>query len=168
MSPMMYIWQTEGKTGGEELAWQGDRKTSDSIHTKTVSQETVARDMESHIYTIHSPTRQTQGCRSRRFENVPSWCWTRHPECPAETVHTHKQRRCLMRPNICKSTLSCRGPLVFIPLTLTTSSPSIILSFSRFSLRSSGRVLHLSSPSRPTEEERHTEKSFCSAALPLN
>lgn len=46
---------------------------------------------------------------------------------------------------------------LFTLLTLTTSSPSIILSFSRFPLRSSGRVLHLSSPSKPTTEERHTE-----------
>lgn len=46
---------------------------------------------------------------------------------------------------------------LFTLLTLTTSSPSIILSFSRFPLRSSGRVLHLSSPSKPTTEDRHTE-----------
>lgn len=55
--------------------------------------------------------------------------------------------------------------LVFTPLTLTTSSPSMILSFSRLSLRRSGLVLHLSSPRRPTAKDRHTENVFCLVAL---
>lgn len=54
---------------------------------------------------------------------------------------------------------------LFTLLTLTTSSPSIILSFSRFSLRSSGRVLHLSSPSKPTSEERRIPESRSSWTL---
>lgn len=43
-------------------------------------------------HTLHSPKRQTPGCRSRQFGSAPSWCWTRRPECPAGTAHAHTHR----------------------------------------------------------------------------
>lgn len=103
------------------------------------------------MHTLHSPKRQTPRCRSRQFGSAPSWCWTRHPECPAGTADTHTEPH----ETSSKTPFMLANSLVFTALTLTTSSPSIILSFSRFSFRSSGRVLHLSSPSRPTREDRH-------------
>lgn len=86
-------------------------KMSDSIHIQSVKKSAASVD-KAHTHgvtsirwvntqTLHPPMRQTRGCRSRRFGSVPSWCWTRHPECPAETTHTHThtyiQRRCPMR-----------------------------------------------------------------------
>lgn len=109
-----------------------------------------------HTHT-HSPRHQTRGCRSHQSESAPSWCWTKHPECPAETTHNKEKSSESLCAHFCKDTLVFKHTL-----TLTTSSPSMILSFSRFSLRSSGRVLHFRSPSRPTGEETHTLNIFCS------
>lgn len=67
---------------------------SDSIHAETACQE-ISYICWQGTHTVthtHSPKRQTRGCRSRQSESVPSWCWTRHPECPAETTHIHRDK----------------------------------------------------------------------------
>lgn len=109
--------------------------------------------IKSSPQSTHSPRHQTQGCCSHQSESVPSWCWTRRRVCPAETAW--QQSRGPVKTHTGQSVLLHKGKLVFTQLTLTTSSPSMIFSFSRFSFRSSGLVLHLRSPNRPTEGETH-------------
>ncbi len=71
------------------ICWQG-------THTHTVTHISFYW-VNTCRHSTHSPMHQTQGCRSRLSESVPSWCWTRHPECPAETTHTHIQIQMMER-----------------------------------------------------------------------
>ena len=54
-----------------------------------------------------------------------------------------------------------------VPLTFTTSSPSTIFNFSKFSCNSCGFIRHLSKPSRPTKiESRQAELLFTGLNCP--
>ena len=54
-----------------------------------------------------------------------------------------------------------------VPLTFTTSSPSTIFNFSKFSWSSCGFIRHLSKPSKPTKtESRQAESLFTGLNCP--
>lgn len=162
----VFVWKKRwiGRRKDVRLDTRWDSLSRNQLHLLTSHTQSYTHN----IIWVHTPHTHThQGVKHEDVVVVSLRVFHHDVEQGIQSVlqklNTHIQTK--ERSGESQSTHLYKYTLAFTLLTLTTSSPSMILSFSRFSLRSSGRVLHLSSPSRPTGEERHTEHIFCLAVF---